>query len=88
MKAPSPRHAAKILVLTLLATCLCASTMNAPKAFAVTRTEVQMGDPDIGDLAPKKASILRRREYSYPVASKFGLLIEIAKILYFRVHWL
>lgn len=87
MKAPSPRQAANaILVFSVMAVWLCAVPINVPHALAVTRTEVQMGDPDIGDLAPKKAATIRIQEKRYPTVNRLSLLFEMVRVLYFRTY--
>lgn len=87
MKAPSPRQSAKVLAPVLLAAWLSASPINTPCVFAVTRTEVQMGDPDIGDLAPKKAAVMRLNEKPYRYASRLTFWLEVARAIHFRPYW-
>lgn len=87
MKAPSPRQSTKaILVFCVMAAWLCAAPISVPHALAVTRTEVQMGDPDIGDLAPKKAATVRIYEKRYPAVNKLSLLFEMVRVLLMRAY--
>ena len=87
MKAQSPRQPARVLLLIGLTALLCVYPIAADPALAVTRTEVQMGDPDIGDLAPKKAAAVRIRDKTFSDVERLRLVLEIFRSLYFRTLW-
>lgn len=85
MKARYPRQLAKLAVLATLV--LTATTALTPPhtALAVTRTQVQMGDPDIGDLAPKKSAAFRIQVNTRQQMRSFTTWLWVARILYFRI---
>ena len=66
------------------------SPVGSPSVLGVTRTAVQLGDPDIGDQSPKRAKSLKVGDAVFvhtnrPSLTSWALWFEIYRAMYFRI---